>query len=418
MHTNRPRAAAYTPRLLQLLLAATLSAQLPALDELPERELAGVSGEGLGILPENIRIVFDDTAYIRALPRGAPADGSGVAGGRGNVADLLWYGFAMSGADANLNNRVGGTITSWGTANNPWVFLATSPTFLWYSGSGSSAPNLPYPVLQYAAPRYTAGTDFTAASVMNLKYAFFGDITVCGAGTPAYGATSICGGLSQINTLRSVSVWDGFAFHGSKYSIFQSTVDYGKYMGDAAQEFLPVQAGGSAADDRGSFGAVWLNRINSNSSGVLRFGVGGYTGSGTVPETASRSFNANEGVWITDLDINMPVGHLHYQPLIFDNDANGNLIIEAVRIPNNSAIYNYAYRDYALSTAPQLAKMCTNATVDCADATHGEVRMGKLAFKNAAGTEILGSRGAAGTAASVSIEGIFLQHLKVKTLGL
>lgn len=403
---------------LLFLLGGCLAASAWALDALPEAELSTVTGEGLGILPENIRIVFDDTAYVRALPRGAPASGSGVAGGQGNVADLFWYGLAFSGADGNLNNRVGGLISSWGTSSNPWTFLATSPTFFLYNNTGSTATNAAYPVLRYAAPRYTAAGDFTSASVMALKYAFFGDIVACGAGTPTYGSTTICGGLTQNGTLRSISVWDGFSFHGSQYNIFQSTVDYGKYMGNAAVEFLPVVAGGSAADDKGTFGAVWLNRINSNTTGVLRFGLGGYTGSGAVPETSSRSFNANEGIYITDLDINMPVGHLHYQPLIFDNDASGNLILEVVRIPNNSAIYGYAYRDYSLSGAADLAKMCTNATVDCANATHGELRMGKVAFKNSAGTEILGSRGAAGTASSVSIEGIFLQHVKVKTLGL
>lgn len=418
------------------IIAILLMASSPAwaaLEPIDDDEALGaISGTGLAILPQNTRIVFDPAAYLRSLPRGAPAPGSGVAGGAGRATDLFWYGIAFTGADGNANNRAGaGAITSWGAESNPWVLLATSPSHLLYDGSTAN-----YPVLQYRAPAYTAAADFTSAAVMNLKYAFFGDIAVCGAGTPAYGSTAACGGLPVAGRLQSISVWDGFALHGSRYSIFQSTVDYGKYMGNAAVEFLPVTGTGAQSD--GSFGAVWLNRINSSSTGVLRFGVGGSNGTAALPETVALTFNASEGVWMTDLDINMPVGHLHYQPLIFDNDASGNLVIELVRIPNNVNVYNYAYRNYGLAgvdpaalntatpgnPAPQtgadstIAKMCTNATLDCTDATHGEARIADLEYRDNAGAVIVGSRGLAGTPASVAVEGVFLQHLKIRTLGL
>ncbi|MDF3029885.1 MAG: hypothetical protein K0R03_443 [Moraxellaceae bacterium] len=416
--------------LLLLMISTPLRAELELITD--DQALGEVTGEGLAILPQGTRIIFDSTAYLRSLPRGAPATGSGVAGAAGNAADLFWYGIAFSAADGNLNNRVGASaIASWGAEGNPWVLLATSPSHLLYDGSTAN-----YPVLQYRAPSYLVGTDFTSASVMNLKYAFFGDIAVCNAGTPAYGSTTACGGLGVAGKLQSISVWDGFALHGSRYSIFQSTVDYGKYMGNAAVEFLPVTGTGAQSD--GSFGAVWLNRINSNTNGVMRFGVGGSNGSVALPETVPLTFNASEGLWLTDLDINMPVGHLHYQPLVFDNDASGNLVIELARIPNNVNVYNYAYRNYGVTgvdpaalvsgspgnPAPQtgadstIAKMCTNATLDCTDATHGELRVADLEYRNNSAAVIEGSRGVAGTPASVAVEGVFLQHLKIRTLGL
>lgn len=418
------------------VLAYLLVTSRPALADLEpisdDESLRAVVGEGLAIFPQNTRIIFDANAYLRSLPRGAPAAGSGVAGGAGRAADLFWYGLAISGADGNKNSRVStSAIANWGAEGNPWVFLATSPSHLLYDGTTAN-----YPVLQYRAPSYMAAADFTSAAVMNMKYAFFGDIAVCAAGTPTYGSTAGCGGLAVAGKLQSISVWDGLAVHGSRYSIFQSTVDYGKYMGSSSSEFLPVT--GTGAQAKGTFAAAWLNRINSNTTGVLRFGVGGSNGTAALPETASLTFNINEGLWMTDLDINMPVGHLHYQPLIFDNDDRGNLVIELVRIPNNVNVYNYAYRNYGLvnvdpttpdtsspgNPAPMtgadsaVATMCTNATVDCTNATHGELRVADLEYRNSAGAVLEGSRGAAGTSASVAVEGIFLQHLKIRTLGL
>ncbi|MDP2226138.1 MAG: hypothetical protein Q8J78_01500 [Moraxellaceae bacterium] len=423
-------------RFLSLALALTAAAgAASAMTEIEESELGDFTGEGVALLPENFRVVFDPTAYIRQMPRGAPAAGSGVAGGFGNSVDLFWYGFAFSGANGDKNQRVSPTsISSWGTASNPWVFLATTPTFFKYNGLNEG-----HPILQYRAPAYRAAADFASASVMNLKYAFFGDIAICAAGTPTYGSTALCGGLAGgfgpssalVNAnarLQSISVWDGLSFHGSQYSIFQSTVDYGKYMGNAGVEYLPVASGGAVVDDVGTFGAVWLNRLNSAPTGVLRFGVGGSNGTANLPETADLTFNANEGVWVTDLDINMPVGHAHYQPLIFDSDAAGNLVIQLVRIPNQANVYGYAYCNYGANNGGACAthgvglgsasKLCTNSTIDCTHATHGEVRMGRMEFRNSGGTTVVGSRGAVGTPGSVAIEGIFFQNLKITTLGL
>ena len=158
---------------------------------------------------------------------------------------------------------------------------------------------------------------------------------------------------------------------------------------------------------------TFLNRINSASTGVYHFGVAqtlGSTPNAAGPRSVAATFNPNEGAFFTDLDINLPIGNLHYQPLIFGGDRSGNFTIELVRIPDVAAIYNAAYRDYSLSTPAQLAKMCTNVTVDCSTATHGQISIGNVTFKDVSGTAVdLGS---------ASMDGILIQHLKIKTLGL
>lgn len=409
------------------------------LEPVEDTDLGGVTGAGLAILPQNTRIVFDPLAYLRMIPRGAPVNSSG-GGFTDRAADLFFYGLAFTGADytvAGLNTIASAnSIANWGTESNPWVFRAISTTDPDY-GTGSTSTA--FPILQYSAPRYTSAADFTDPTVMNLKYGFYGDIAICNTGTPTYGSTAGCGGLGAAAKLQSISVWDGFSFNGSKYSIFQSRVDYGPYVtSGSTNEFEAI-----TGTKTGTFGAVWLNRINSNTTGVLRFGVGGPASNVNLPETVLPVFNSSEGVRVTGLDINMTIGHLHYQPIIFDSQNNGNMVIEVVRIPNTAAVYNYAYQNYGLSgvdpaaasgtnPAPNIAaKMCTNATLDCADpaaaqqATHGQVSMARVEYFNNSGANvpICNSSGsspcsAATTAASVLIDGVFIQHLKVTTLGL
>ena len=434
-----------------LILALVFSAAVYAdLEPIAENGLSNVTGEGLAILP-NINVIFDLTSYLHIMPRGQPKSGIGwsLGGGGpsvGKQGDLYYYGLSFSRAEFDAPggalNRVSNPNTSvypnWGSAGNPWVFLATSPTLPWNNAVDSIGS--PYPVLQYRAPTYAAPGDLTNTAIMNMKYAFVGDIAVCGAGIPTYGSTAACGGRTPAagGVLRSINVWDGFSFNGSSYSIFQTTVDYGKYVsGSGGAEFYPV---GSTP---GTFGAVWLNRINSAPSGIYRFGVGGGVDVPTVvPETTVanlNSFNANEGVWITDMDFNMPIGHLHYQPLIFDAESNGNMVLEVVRIPNNSNVYNYAYCNYGANNAGACAnhasvaaggvnKTCRNDSPDCTNATHGQVSFGTMEFRNNAGsytpgTSTLACNSATGCVAGVSkasvlIDGIFIQHMKIKTLGL
>lgn len=391
-----------------MLLAGVACADL---QQLQDQDMTEVTGAGLAVLPENLRILFGPNDYIRAVPRGAPV--------YGKAADMYWYGFAFSGGDGDVTQRYTATkIKQWGTEGNPWTFRAISPSFLNYVGASVAQP-----VLQYSAPDFLLASDFndptvsggTSAGAMNLKYAFFGDLAVCG-GTPTYGSFSACGGQSVNARLLSQNVWDRFSFHGSQYNIFQTVVDYGKYLSTPGSEFLAVSGA-----NQGTFGAVWTNRINSSPSGVYRFTVAQSGTAGlqqtTFPETnSSLAFNTTEGVWIKDMDFNMPVGHLHYQPIIFDNDSSGNMVIEVVRIPNVAAVYNYAYRNYSVADPGPLSpatKMCTNATLDCTNATHGQVWMGNITFKDASGNAAndvdLGS---------ALMDGIFIQHLKIKTLGL
>lgn len=343
-----------------------------ALEALEDASLSDITGEGIAYLPENIKIVFDDTAYVRTLP-------SSTAPAFGEKAELVWYGLAFAGNDGNVSDRVGNPIVSWGTANNPWILKAETLTKRKYSGAVE-----PFPVLSYYAPTYTLNDG-------ELKYGFWADLVIRNKTTDVF-----------IDRFQSQSVWNGVSLNGSRMSIFQSTVDYNTSAHNTV-----------SATNSGSLGIAWLNRINSSDTGIFRFSVAQTTPSTPTTDTVSTDapvFNTQEGMYARDFDMNMVVGTMHYQPLIVGSAGDGsqNFQIELVRLPNNPAIYNEHYRDY--DDASQAYKMCTSTTVDCSRATHSEMSIANVSFKNPAGVTV--------NLGSAIYEGMMIHHLKLKTLGL
>lgn len=417
-HPSLPECCTALPALFVAMLLSLPATQALALQALDDDDMSDVSGAGIALLPENFQIAFNDLAYIQAIPTGLPTTG--------NVADLYWYGLQLTGAN-NVTSRAGNTspaINPWGTADNPWLLKVESPSALKYSTSTAATTAVPYPVLNYYAPRALA-TDQSATakdgstpttpaqiaaakldgvyqSVNNggLKYAFWGDVVVR---TAAAGCAANPTSCTEISRMRSQSIWNDFTLNGSRFSIFQNTYD-------------------------NSFGLSWINRINSKNTSVMRFSVNQSSGTTSelsqglpVPATAAPGFTNSEGLYITDMDINMIVGVQHYQPVILDNASNTNdpattwdetknFSIELVRIPNSPSIYGNFYRDYS-GSASDLAKLCTNSTLDCTGATHSQIGMGNVKFVDPSNvtTANLGS---------TLIEGLMIQHLKITTTGI
>ncbi len=362
---------------LFLAIISVSSIAFADLEPLSEESLSETTGEGIALLPENIKIVFDSDAYVKTLV-------SSTAPAFGKKAELIWYGVALTGADGNVTGRVGNAIASWGTASNPWVLKVETLSKIKYDGSTAGVP-----VMSYYAPTY-------ALNDGGLKYAFWADLLARDNTTSA---------LITDGKLQTQSIWNDVTLNGSRFSIFQSTVDYT----DSAH----VTVGSTAT---GSFGAAWLNRINSTTTGQFRFSVAESSQTANAKTAAPvlladvPTFNNVEGMYVTNFDMNMVVGNLHYQPLIVGavSPTTQNFQIELVRIPNTPAVYNEFYRDY--TDASQNYKGCTNTTVDCSRATHSELSADKFEFKSPTGTVVdLGS---------AKFDGLMIQHLKIQTLGL
>lgn len=422
------------PSLLAAALLFTfLGAQAAqALSEMDDTDMASINGHGIAFLPENFQIAFNDLAYVQAIPTSLPLNTAA------NVADFYWYGLQLTGAN-NVTSRAGQTtpaINPWGSADNPWILKVESPVYLKYSTSTAATTAAAHPVFNYYAPRALATDRFVGGTAGDgkyqsierggLKYAFWGDAIVRDRNSA--GCATAPANCAEISRMQSQSIWNDFTLSGSRFSIFQNTFD-------------------------SSFGFTWINRINSKSTGVMRFSVAETTASNnTVPATiAPPVFDNDEGLFITDMDINMIVGVQHYQPVILDNAANTddpatpwdetrNLSIEVVRIPNSPSIYAAFNRDYAVTTGAELAKMCTNATLDCSTATHGQISMGNVTFKDPAGNSnwtyhrppnlpygpsdnlvieaAQPNATANGNIGSMLIDGLMINHLKIVTTGL
>jgi hypothetical protein len=154
---------------------------------------------------------------------------------------------------------------------------------------------------------------------------------------------------------------------------------------------------------------VRLNTDSAQTNNGLRLTTAldtGYNG------TTNRLFDANEGVRIQDLDINLPLGIPHYQSLVLGKaDAAGNFYLELTRLPNDPDAYNAAYIDYS-NAAMVTAKTCTSTScgTTAVPATHGTISMGTTTFTSKAGVAV--------NVGTSKIDGLFIQHLKLTTTGL
>lgn len=422
----------YIPHVLALAISAVASSSY-ALEAISDEEMSSTTGEGLAFLPENFSIIFDPDAYINYIPVGPVSTG--------NKADLFIYGLAAGKSNlannttartnANLNDTTVSNITSWGTGSNPWVIRTETVTKPGFNTASEARA-----ILSFQTPDYLPTTETTAANgadAYNLKMVLWTDVMVRNAAVANGNANQFT------QRLRLQGVWDGFSINGTRLNIFQTA------------------NGSGTASYNNTVGISGILRFNSGTQGVLRFSTALKANEAsmiTTPATGGVSpfvrgnstagqFNENEGLYIRDFDLNLPLGQLHYQPLVLDATASGNVIIELARIPNNASAYNEFYVNYtgisdaelssgvvanatvsgrtAAQRAAELAKLCTGTycgsasisgtgTVINATPTHGSLSMGNVTFRSPTNTAVdLGS---------ASIQGLMIQHLKLTTTGL
>ena len=125
-----------------------------ALESLSDDRLAETTGEGIALLPENFKMVFQgpndqsaassynrsnitdaakyDTGFIRIIPTGENYEQlkltAAQAAAMHNKADIFIYGLALSKSNSDLNQRFSNQGFNWGDAANPWLFRAGTAT--------------------------------------------------------------------------------------------------------------------------------------------------------------------------------------------------------------------------------------------------------------------------------------------------
>lgn len=174
-------------------------------------------------------------------------------------------------------------------------------------------------------------------------------------------------------------------------------------------------------------------------------------------------FNANEGLYLYSPNINLVLGQMN-QPFVFGSEGN-NIVLEVTRIPDVASIYHSIYQDYSnanagkdlvfnnevVGTAPVRLGMAAAQGSTCnvyscgnefvmpnaaapqyqgRNATHSSITIGSVSYdhtknalnaqrdNNSTGIVFKDRAGVGVNLGSVAIDGVLIQHLKIKTTGL
>jgi len=440
-----------------------------ALEALSDQALSNSTGEGIAILPENFKMVFQtaedgltaaqnqsrlanrnyDTGFIRFIPVGPLSETAKTAGAK--KADVFLYGLALSASDSNLNSRFSNLGFNWGQETNPWVFsvksISTTANRVVYDFAGVAQD---FSYLSLEAPYVLDGAANTATD-NNMKLGLWGDFfarnpLVAAPVDAKNGAPANLNGLDQ--RLRLQLVANGLSLNGSNLKLFQT-------LGGAASSSLPTSY-------NNTLGLAALIRLNTNdnpstatedSSKALRIStaeslatdINNDLTTPAISKIAAPNFNANDGVYLYSPNINLVLGSV-YQPLIVDTAADGqNFVIELTRIPNKANVYQQIYTDYTAlasgTTSAYKGSTCNvqycgaaismGQTYQGNTATHSSISIGTVGFtdssnrflkadtsNNAVGVSFVTPTGIKTNLGSAAIDGVLIQHLKITTTGL
>ena len=229
--------------LLASLIGLSVSQYTFALQEISDAGLSEATGEGIAMLPENFRMVFQgandnpnltsgmgidyldrtkDTGYIRYIPVG-PLTTEATARGA-QKADIFLYGLALSRADTDINNRYNssstGQVKSWGTTNNPWLLKVQTAQ----STPDFAGVNKPLSYLSFEAPAYDIA-GFTGANSTDdyhLKLGLWTDVFMRNPTVAAPDNNPAGWGAGLSNRLRLQAIWNNFSINGSSINLFQT----------------------------------------------------------------------------------------------------------------------------------------------------------------------------------------------------
>ena len=489
--TRLNKAFQFRQSCLAAAVAMLFAPSVFALQDLSDETLSETTGEGVALLPENFKFVFQgpndfstassynkatvtanpekyDTGFIRIIPVGEDyTKYEGVSSAdlakQRTKADIFIYGLALSKSDNDLNKRFSNTGFNWGTSANPWLFRAGTASNIQQFESTNAAADLGYLTLE--APLATVvATD----SDNNIKLGLWTDAFSRSLGSsnkvdPITGAPVLADATNDLlkdQRLRLQLVANGLSINGSQARFFQTqksttVTQQNQTLGMASIIRLNTNDDPSKL----TYENTAANKALLDAKG-LRISTG-TTEDGTVATPAiDRSFapifDQNEGLYLYSPNINLVLGNM-YQPFIVGSEGK-NIILEVTRIPNVPSIYKQIYTYYTDTdgannalTAVQKTEykgstcnvaVCGTNTVTLGsgassvmyqgnNATHSSIAIGSVSrdattnllkantAKESTGVVFRGS----GTAVPVNlgsavIDGVLIQHLKIKTTGL
>ena len=368
---------------LASMIALCSAASVHALETLSDQSLSDTTGEGIALLPENFKMVFqgakdisssstygaatdaasllaaskNDTGFIRIIPTGENYSGlastvtAADAAAKQTKADVFIYGLALSKSDDQLNLRYSNQGFTWGTSANPWLFRAGTESQVQQFQVSNAAANVGYLALE--APLATVAAD---ESDNNIKLGYWADafsrkwgssnavnvITGAPVAVPMTSDATNDQNLDKNQRLRFQFVANGLSLNGSQVRLFQTQSS-------------------SVTQQNQTLGMASILRLNTNdnpqnikstdtnlNAKAIRISTAAIDdGSYSTPAlngSSAPTFNSTEGLYIYSPNINLVLGNM-YQPFIVGSEGK-NIILEVTAIPNVASIYNKIYTHY------------------------------------------------------------------------
>ena len=361
-------------------------------------------------------------------------------------ADVFIYGLALSKSDNSLSSRYSNQGFNWGTASNPWLFHAGAETVKQFTDTGKEVG-----YLALEAPLATVAAN---EADNNIKLGFWTDIfsrSLNSSNTVDYATGAPTSGLDISERFRAQFIANGLSMNGSQVRLFQTLTSpdlaYSQTLGLASLIRLNTN------DDPST---LTSDSNNLNSKGIRISSAAkenNLDGDGPTPAlngSAAPIFHDTEGLYLYSPNINLVLGSM-YQPFVVGSEGN-NIILEVTRIPKIPDIYNRIYQRYPdgkggfLGSEALLGSTCNVYTCGTEikaqasdsialyqgrDATHSSIAIGSV--ERLANTNMLKAkddnnatgvvfRGATDNSmrnfGSAVIDGVLIQHLKIKTTGL
>lgn len=410
-----PRFKVKTLSLALTFLSAALAMPAYALETISDSDMSDATGEGIAYFTNNFKlqmpsVTLDGTAPGVLNSFGAVQTGTSngtatvvsanpgdygsylyigpvgpvpTVSGRplGNQVDTYLYGLSISGAGGTVNTTdlFTGTGVNWGSAADPFWLQVMASTNNSLDGVSQTVP-----YVQIAAPANTAtaGNNLHLGMWLNIMQYAAGSATPNFSTSASTSATSANNGIGLGPALQMQAVWDGFGLNGTVVNLFatpscsSSTLcPYGTVPG-VPQDYTN-QGSTTGAPGHGEYqntlGLAGVLRFNSSRAGttaaassILRLSVQGQSSAATI-----GLFDPKEGLFIPQLNINLPLGNINYQPLMLTSgvsSGNPTISLELAQIPNVANVYNQFYVNYdsnsvdTTSTHADLA-LCAGGTL-------------------------------------------------------
>ncbi len=385
----------------------------------------------------------------------ANTSASSVVTGTRNKADVFIYGLALSKSNDDMNQRYSNQGLTWGSTENPWLFRSGTAKDIQQFKKENKA-DIAYIALE--APLAKQGGNSTSDRI---KLGFWTDIFSRSFDSISY-VDPVTGapdsGLDVNYRLRTQFVANGLSIDGSQVRLFQTQ---SSSVAQQNQTFAMASILRLNTNDDPS--TLKASDLNLNARGI-RISTAAKTdiddGAVATPAMDGSNaplFNAVEGLYLYSTNINLVLGSM-YQPFIIGSEGN-NIILEVTQIPNIPEIYSKIYTLYedtdsnpTFHTGTNLTKTsfkgstcnvayCGSNTSSITaggvsvnyqgtNATHSSISIGSVTRDsttnmlqanrdtNSTGVMFKSTSGASVNLGSAVIDGVLIQHLKIKTTGL